>query len=250
MATAKKAISRARRKSVPKTANVYSNARTVCPPSIELPARLKLNKRLKMDGLKLLAKVPDEAVPVAFLDPQYRGILNKMGYGNEGKSRGQKRSALVQMESDRIGTFIKEIDRTLIPTGHLFLWLDKYELLNGFQRWLEGTNLGIVDLVNWDKARMGMGYRTRRVTEYCLVLQKQPRKAKGVWKIHNIPDTWREKAPQGDHPHRKPIELQGNLLAAVSNEGDIVLDPAAGNFTVMAAAHMHNRNFLGCDLNG
>ena len=97
---------------------------------------------------------------------------------------------------------------------------------------------------------MGMGYRSRRVTEYCLVLQKQPRKAKGVWKIHNIPDTWQEKAPSGVHPHRKPLDLQAALIAAVSNEGDIVLDPAAGDFTVMEAARLCRRNFLGCDLNG
>ena len=231
-------------------ATVFSRERTIKPPPVELPASLKFNRRLKMDGLRLLAKVPDASIPVAFLDPQYRGILNKMNYGNEGESRGRKRSALAQMEGGVIAEFVREIDRALIPTGHLFLWLDKYELLNGFHRWLDATTLEVVDLVNWDKDRMGMGYRSRRITEYCLVLQKKPRKAKGVWKIHNIPDTWREKAPKSDHPHRKPIELQGELLAAVSNEGDIVLDPAAGDFTVMHAATSRQRNFLGCDLNG
>ena len=247
----KKSANPAKGKSPRAGANaVFSSQRTVEPPLIELPPRLTLNKRHKMDGIKLLAKVPDESVPVAFLDPQYRGILNKMGYGNEGKSRGQKRHSLQQMEGDLIAKFIREIDRALIPTGHLFLWLDKFELLNGFQRWLDETALDVVDLVNWDKGRIGMGYRTRRVTEYCLVLQKQPRRAKGVWKVHNIPDTWHEKAPQGTHPHRKPIGLQAALLAAVSNEGDIVLDPAAGDFTVMVSAELQCRNFLGCDLNG
>ena len=33
-----------------------------------------------------------------------------------------------------------------------------------------------------------MGYRTRRKSEYCLVLQKVPLRAKGVWRSHNIPD--------------------------------------------------------------
>ncbi|MGI9229825.1 MAG: DNA methyltransferase [Gammaproteobacteria bacterium] len=220
------------------------------PSAIELPSSLKLNKRLKMDGLKMLAKVPDEAIPVAFLDPQYRGILNKMKYGNEGKSRGRKRCELAQMEDELIAQFVREIDRTLIPTGHLFLWLDKFELLNGFHGWLDATTLDVVDLINWNKERMGMGYRSRRQTEYCLVLQKRPRKAKGVWKIHTIPDTWPEKAPKGEHPHRKPVQLQGELIAAVSNEDDIVMDPAAGDFTVMEAARLHHRNFLGCDLNG
>lgn len=115
----------------------------------------------------------------------------------------------------------------------------------------DGTALDTVDWVNWDKERIGMGYRSRRTTEYCIVLQKQPRQAKGVWKIHNIPDTWREKSNNGNgHPHKKPLDLQGELLAAVSNEGDIILDPAAGDFTVMAAAKMRRRHFLGCDLNG
>ncbi len=96
-----------------------------------------------------------------------------------------------------------------------------------------------------------MGYRSRRTTEYCIVLQREPRKAKGVWKIHNIPDTWREKSKNGNgHPHKKPLDLQGELIAAVSNEGDIVLDPAAGDFTVLEAAKLCRRNFLGCDLNG
>ena len=232
------------------TATVFSTTREIKPPPIKLPAKLKLNARLKMDGLALLKKLPEAALPVAFLDPQYRGVLDKMAYGNEGKSRGKARCELEQMDAEVIASFIRGIDRVLMPTGHLFLWMDKFELLNGFHSWLDGTNLDVVDLVNWNKGKMGMGYRSRRVTEYCVVAQKQPRRAKGVWRIHNIRDTWYEKAPPGRHPHRKPIELQGALLAAVTNAGDIVLDPCAGDFTVMEAAKLRQRNFLGCDLNG
>lgn len=231
-------------------ATVYSDRREIELPTFQLPQDLHFNSRLKMDGLSLMSKLPDECVPVAFLDPQYRGVLDKLSYGNEGKSRGRSRSALEQMTYEAIAAFAQAIDRVLIPTGHLFLWMDKFELLNGFRSWLDGTSLDVVDMVNWDKGKMGMGYRSRRVTEYCIVTQKLPRKAKGVWKIHNIPDTWREKAPKSKHPHRKPVELQGELIAAVSNEGDIVLDPCAGDFTVMTAANSRGRNFLGCDLNG
>jgi site-specific DNA-methyltransferase (adenine-specific) len=53
-----------------------------------------------------------------------------------------------------------------------------------------------VDLIVWDKDRIGMGYRSRRVSEYCVIFQKQPKRAKGVWKIHNISDVWREKKRQ------------------------------------------------------
>ncbi|MDD9883672.1 MAG: DNA methyltransferase [Gammaproteobacteria bacterium] len=233
--------------------SVFSGIRSVQSPRIAMPRGLRLNTRLKMDGLKLLAKLPAESIPVAFFDPQYRGILDKMAYGNEGQSRSQRRCALQQMSEATIAEFIKRIDAALLPSGHLFLWLDKFHLCNGFRAWLDGTKLDVVDLINWNKGRIGMGYRSRRTTEYCIVLQKQPRKAKGVWKIHTIPDTWLEKADNGNrgngHPHKKPVALQAELIAAVSNAGDTVLDPAAGDFTVLEAAKRRGRNFIGCDLN-
>lgn len=33
---------------------------------------------------------------------------------------------------------------------------------------------------------MGMGYRSRRRSEYCVVVQKEPRQAKSTWLLHNI----------------------------------------------------------------
>ena len=94
-----------------------------------------------------------------------------------------------------------------------------------------------------------MGYRTRRKSEFCVILQKKPKRAKGVWQTHTIPDVWwQEKKVTNGHPHQKPIELQAELLEAVSNEGDYVIDPAAGSFSVMESAHARNRNFIGCDL--
>ena len=229
---------------------VFSAQRTVEAPPIDLPPVLTPNTRIKMNGLEFLSYLPEASIPIAFFDPQYRGILDKMSYGNEGKNRGKRRCALMQMDETAITSFIRGIDRALIPSGHLFLWMDKFHLCQGFKSWADGTQLDIVDLITWDKGRLGMGYRSRRVSEYCAILQKHPRKAKGVWKIHNIPDVWREKTNSREHPHQKPIELQGKLIAAVSNEGDYVIDPAAGSFSVMKSAHIQGRHFIGCDLTG
>ncbi len=234
-----------------KTANVFSSVRDVTTPSIALPKHLKTNTRLKMEGRKFLSQLPETSFPVVFFDPQYRGILDKMSYGNEGEKRGRKRTELPQMSEKVIAEFIQEINRILIHSGHLFLWMDKFHLCQGFSAWLDGTALDIVDLINWNKVKMGMGYRTRRVGEYLVVLQKLPKKAKGVWKIHNIRDIWEERiVNNGKHTHQKPINLQSKLIAAVSNEGDIIVDPAAGSFSVMTAAINERRNFLGCDING
>lgn len=232
------------------TAKVFSRLRTVQAPELDLPKELKPNERLKMDGIDFLKPLPDAAIPVAFLDPQYRGVLDKLGYGNEGEKRGRRRVELQQMDDEKIGEFILGINRVLIPSGHLFLWVDKYHLMQGFKHWLEDTLLDVVDMVVWDKGTFGMGYRSRRQGEYCAVLQKQPIKAKGVWKDRSIADIRQWRPDRAAHPHAKPVDLQGDLMVAVSNEGDYVIDPAAGSFSVMEAAKNRGRTFLGCDLEG
>lgn len=232
-----------------KVVSVFSNQRYIQQPDMQLPKGLSINCRLKMDGLRFLSKLSVESVPIAFFDPQYRGVLDKMLYGNEGQSRGKARASLKQMNDDLISQFVQSIDRVLIPSGHLFLWTDKFHLCTGFSRWLNNTTLDVVDMVTWNKGKIGMGYRTRRMSEYLIVLQKHPRKAKGVWKLHNIPDVWSEEVKRNGDVHKKPIQLQAQLIEAVSNEGDVVIDPAAGSFSVMEACHKKNRLFLGCDIN-
>ena len=233
------------------TANVFSSVRTVESPALRLPKSLKLNKRLKMEGRKFLSRIPADSIPVAFFDPQYRGVLDKLKYGNEGKNRGRQRSALPQMPEKVIKEFICGIDRVLMPSGHLFLWIDKFHLCQGFTDWFAGTDLDVVDMITWNKKKMGMGYRTRRCGEHLVVLQALPRRAKGVWRVHNIRDVWDEAITEKNgHTHSKPINLQSELIRAVSHEGDIIVDPAAGSFSVMEAAANAGREFLGCDING
>lgn len=207
----------------------------------------KINQKNLANGLNLLSKINDNTISVTFFDPQYRGVLDKLNYGNEGKIRGKARCALHQMDDETIKQFIKEIDRTLHPSGHLFLWIDKFHLCSGITNWISETELNIVDLVVWDKGKIGMGYRTRRKSEYLLVLQKAPIKAKACWIDHSIPDVWEEKVVKV-HPHSKPIELQRRLIAATTRKGDIVCDPAAGGYSVLDACRLADRDFIGCDI--
>lgn len=183
---------------------------------------------------------------MVFFDPQYRGVLDRQNYGNEGE-RQKERATLAQMDEALIARFIGLIDRALMPSGHLLLWLDKYHLCTGTAAWLAGTALSTVDLIVWNKRRIGMGYRTRRTSEYLLVLQKLPLRAKGVWRVHDIPDVWDEKLPARGG-HAKPVGLQARLIDALTNPGDLVVDPAAGTYSVLTACQQTARMFLGCDL--
>ncbi len=228
---------------------VYSNERNLSIARNGLPEEVVCGKRVHMDGRELLAQLPEASVAAAFFDPQYRGVLDKLSYGNEGVSRGQRRSQLQQMTDGVITEFIHGISRTLGPSGHLFLWIDKFHLCEGTQRWTAGTELETVDLITWSKDRIGMGYRTRRSCEYLVVFQKLPKRAKGVWTRHDIPDAWTEKS-LNRATHAKPIGLQQALIEAVTAPGDVVLDPAAGSYSVLTACENSGRVFVGCDING
>ena len=231
---------------------VYSNERTLTIPQNPLPASLPINQRVTMDGLNLMSKLPEESIAATFFDPQYRGVLDKLGYGNEGILRGQQRSALPQMSSDIIAEFIRAIHRVLGPSGHIFLWIDKFHLCSGINDWIQDTTFEIVDLITWNKSRIGMGYRTRRTAEYLIVLQKAPKRAKGIWTRHDIPDVWEEKVPstKSNAVHPKPVALQQALIEATTAPNDPILDPAAGSFSVLKACQLAGRTFVGCDVNG
>ena len=206
-----------------------------------------VNKKNKANGLNLLADINDKTVATAFFDPQYRGVLDKLKYGNEDQARCKVRCELTQMDEDTIVNFIKEIDRVLKDSGHLFLWVDKFHLCQGVLDWFIDTNLNLVDMVVWDKGKIGMGYRIRHKSEYLVVLQKSPVRAKGCWNDHGIPDVWEEKTPK-IHPHSKPIELQKRLIAATTQDGDYVLDPASGGYSVYEACKALGRDFIGGDI--
>jgi len=194
------------------------------------------------DALALLRSLRDGCTPLVFFDPEYRGVLDHLQYGNEG-SRQRGRAGLPAY----IDACCRETARVLKPSGYLLRWTDTFHLC-------QADHLSIadacpcVDLIAWDNLRQGNGYRSRRRGDYLLVLQKPPIAAKSTWHDHSIPSRWPEKVDRKIHPHVKPIDLITRLIGELTQPGDLVVDPAAGSFVVMRAAHELGRNFVGCDL--
>ena len=199
--------------------------------------------------MALLHAIAPGLISCAFFDPQYRPDSGKRKYGNEDGGKLKAGAALPQMDDETMNAMVFAIEETLKPSGHLFLWTNKERLCDGeAMRWQGESGLSMVDMIVWDKDRFGMGYRSRRQCEFLLVLQKDERRAKGVWKDNAIPDVWRESVERGGHPHRKPAGLTRRLVECVTEPGEAVLDPAAGSFSVMEAAHSCGRHFIGCDV--
>ncbi len=65
-----------------------------------------------------------------------------------------------------------------------------------------------------------------------------------VWEIGVIAPIARERT---GYPSQKPEALLERLVGALSNEGDLVLDPYAGSGTTLAVAHRMARGFVGID---
>jgi site-specific DNA-methyltransferase (adenine-specific) len=219
------------------------------------------NRKLCMNGFDLLSAIPENTVDAVFLDPQYRGVLDKMDYGNEGE-RQKGRSLLPQMGFEDIVMFAQNSIDVLKPSGYLFLWIDKFHLCEGTHLdWFkEIDESNLVSMITWNKLSFGMGYRTRATSEFLLIYQKSPKMIKSwtdksirdVWKegVYGSEDVWEEKIehPRTGHPHRKPQGLTERLICAVTEPNGLVVDPCSGSFMVLDACISTGRTFLGCDL--
>jgi site-specific DNA-methyltransferase (adenine-specific) len=199
------------------------------------------------DGLELLRSLPDGCAPLGFFDPQFRELLDRQKYGNEGE-RQNKRARLPAMSADYIDAVTIAFACVLKPSGYLMQWTDKYCLCEGHHLGIPSGILKIVDLIATDNARIGQGYRSRYRGDFLLVMQKPPIRARATWPDRGIPDRWVEAIDRKTHPHMKPIGLIKRLITAVTQPGDTVIDPAAGSFVVLRAALELGRNFIGCDI--
>ena len=74
---------------------------------------------LREDALTLLRSLPDGCAVAAFFDPQHRGVLDRLQYGNEG-ARQKHRCALPAMDDGYIDQCCREIARVLRPSGYSF----------------------------------------------------------------------------------------------------------------------------------
>lgn len=66
-----------------------------------------------------------------------------------------------------------------------------------------------------------------------------------VWDMPNVKSNHIEKT---DHPCQYPIGLVERLILALTNEGDLIVDPYLGAGTTAAAAVMRNRRAAGSDI--
>lgn len=210
-----------------------------------------INKKLAIDGRELLSRLKKEVVSAIFFDPQYRSVLNKLKYGNEGKKQ-KGRFKLPQMSDEMIKQFLIGFDHVLKPSGYLFFWMDKYMVCEAtYRSWLP-DGFHVVDKIVWHDPNMfSNGYRSRTSCNHLIVIQKKPLKAKSTWTDHSIRDCWVEELKDNFKQmwtHPKAPGLIERLIGAVTKPGDLVCDPCAGSFIVFDICKKLDRYFAGTDI--
>jgi site-specific DNA-methyltransferase (adenine-specific) len=228
-------------------ANTTTGVEAVAPVPAPFICPFTLNVAQRGDALVLLQSLPAGCTPLTFFDPQHRSTLDRLRFGNEGE-RQRGRAGLPAMSEEYIDAVCTAIARVLRPSGYMALWADTFRLVEGHHLRISRELMQPVDLIAWDCLRIGMGKRRRRRGDYLIILQKPPIKAGATWRDHGIPSRWPERVDRAVHPHIKPAELIARLIAATTMPGDLVVDPAAGSFITMRAAHQLGREFIGVDI--
>ena len=75
-------------------------------------------------------------------------------------------------------------------------------------------------------------------------LKGQMKGATDVWDIPSLNNMAKERT---GYPTQKPLALYERIIAASTNEGDIVLDPFCGSGTTLLAAQRLGRKWIGVD---
>lgn len=158
-----------------------------------------------------------------------------------------------------IYNIVEEINKTLQEEEKLFLhnriiWtfghgLNSEKRLSGRYETILWFSKGNTYTFNLDPIRIPQKYpgkkysKGKRAGEYSgNPLGKNP---SDVWDIPNVKANHVEKT---DHPCQFPIVIPQKLIKALTNEGDLVVDPFLGSGTTAVACIIEKRQFIGSEL--
>lgn len=115
--------------------------------------------------------------------------------------------------------------------------------------------LGVTRVWRWKKERMQKAYEDGIVVQNKSGTVPVMKRYLDEQKGNPIDDIWADISPiqaqaaeKLGYPTQKPVALLERIVAASSNEGDVVLDPFCGCGTTIAAAEKLGRKWIGIDI--
>ena len=227
------------------------------------------------DCIEGMRRLPDDFVHLVVADPPYN--LEK-DFGNWRET--EKKDEWLPWCKE----WISEAERILVPGGNIFVYGIHHHLC-WLQCYMYEIGLAYRRLIIWYYENGFAGYNKRSLAAhyepilwfskgngYTYHPIREPYKSKErlkhkiikngkQWKPHPegrlAGDVWRFPTLAGrrfrdekvDHPTQKSLSLTERIIKHFSNENDVVLVPFAGSGTECLAALMHNRRYIGYELN-
>jgi site-specific DNA-methyltransferase (adenine-specific) len=228
------------------------------------------------DSIALLNQLDENSIDMIFADPPYNlsnggfsvhaGRMVSVNKGTWDISKG------FQDDYDFHFRWLEACRRVLKPNGTL--WVSgTYHSIYQCGHALQALNYHILNDISWFKpnASPNLSCRFFTASHETLIWARKEKKARhtfnySVMKEGNWPEdqlkkpglqmrsVWSMGTPKpaekkfGKHPTQKPLDLLKRIVLASTNKDDIVLDPFTGSSTTGLAAIMHDRKFVGIDL--
>jgi len=229
------------------------------------------DKRFRLyqgDCLELMPRMPDEAFDVIFADPPYflsndgitchAGKMVSVNKGKWDKSQGPR------IDHEFCLAWLGQCRRLLKPTGSI--WVSgTFHIIHSVGYAMQCLGYKILNDITWVKPNPPPNLSCRyftHATETVLWARKSDRarhkfnyrlmkrlnggkQMKSVWEL---PAPAREEKVFGKHPTQKSLALLERIIAASTDENDLVLDPFSGSATTGIAAARARRAFTGIEV--
>lgn len=150
--------------------------------------------------------------------------------------------------------WLERIPKLLKKGGNLIIFND-WENMGDISKMLRKLKIKVKCLNHWQKnnpcpAEWGRRFVAGR--EYFLHCTNGGKYTFNVSKLHkgefHYPLTKPSEKKSGKHPNQKPLNLMGELISILSDEGHIILDPFMGSGSTGVACKNLNRKFIGIEL--
>lgn len=209
------------------------------------------------DNLTVLSRVPDASVDLVYLDPPFFAQRRFESVSESGDRRGfDDRWASLPEYVDFMRVRVRELRRVLKLSGSMFLHCDPHA--SHYLRVMADEVFGEANFRNqivWKRTGSHGSANKFGAIHDCILYYA--RSADHEW--HGDPehsDLWLDIQPLNAraservaYPTQKPEALIARIIEAVTQPGDVVLDPFCGSGTTLVAAGRLGRRFLGIDGN-
>ena len=207
-----------------------------------------IGKIINAECLSVMKEMPDKSVDLVLTDPPYGIDYLSNRTDNHDRIENDKLNNWQEM----IPKFLIEARRILTVSGCCCCCCGGGKTPVTALFTIEAIkHFNLIQTLVWKKF-IGLGWRYRPAYENILILSKDKNNYAfydETKSCSNVIEGINQDIPQSDeHPTQKPIPLMAKLINIHSKENDIVFDPFCGGGSILVAAEMLNRRWIGIEI--